>query len=59
MEKVEQPDQRDDAERQIRPLSAEEIHAVSGGVGPNRMGVLMSSQQKGMPTGGKTIYMSA
>ncbi|MGS1007805.1 hypothetical protein [Achromobacter anxifer] len=56
MEKTEQPDQRHDAEQQIRPLSAEEIQAVSGGWGPNRSSITFVPQKNGWPTG-KTLYM--
>ncbi|MEN5062579.1 MULTISPECIES: hypothetical protein [Achromobacter] len=56
MEKVEQPDQRDDAEQQIQPLSAEETQAVSGGWGPNRTIINVAPQKDGWP-GGKTLYM--
>lgn len=56
MEKTEQPDQRRDAEQQVRPLSAEETRAVSGGRGPNRTNITFAPQKSGWPAG-KTLYM--
>ncbi|WP_447917516.1 hypothetical protein [Achromobacter aegrifaciens] len=55
MENTEQPDQRHDAEQQIRPLSAEETQAVSGGMGPSRLNITISPQKNSLGAG-KTFY---
>ncbi|QKH35319.1 hypothetical protein FOC84_10315 [Achromobacter pestifer] len=55
MEKTEQPDQQHNAEQQIRPLSAEEIQAVSGGWGPNRLNITFAPQKNSLGAG-KTLY---
>ncbi|MGS1105046.1 hypothetical protein ACVCNH_02220 [Achromobacter anxifer] len=56
MEKTEQHDQPHDAEQQIRPLSAEETQAVSGGRGPNRTNITFAPQKNSL-VAGKTLYM--
>lgn len=56
MEKTEQPDPQRDTEQQIRPLSAEETQAVSGGWGPNRNTITFAPQKGSFPAG-KTVYM--
>ncbi|MGB3431341.1 hypothetical protein [Achromobacter sp.] len=55
MEKMEQPDQRDDAQPQIQLLSAEEIQTVSGGQGMSRIQMTVP-QRKAGELAGRTIY---